>query len=169
MQKETKFIKVIDYIWRYSIIATVIIMFVVSLHMNYDANKRFDELWTYENMNYGIYKGFRFTPEAKAEPIWFYTWECVITKDEMFWQCNHCPIIGDCSYHEFGLYTLSPEQITHKKALQNEREQKQRKIIWSVIAMILMCFWYWAYLWKYQPDQWKQTLFAKWLKDAKKE
>lgn len=148
----------------YMIIYFVFVLYISSLYLNYDANKRFDQLWSLEYKEFGYYKGFNFTDEAKAEPVFYWSWNCAPTIDQEYYNCNHCPVIGSCNHHVFKLEILTDDEVSIKQRFNHDRDQMQHLIIIIALLLMIFCFSYWAWQWKYDHCNWKKTPLARLIK-----
>lgn len=168
-EKEQKHKEFIYNCGKWIIISCVIILYSISLLLNYHANSEFDTLYYLELKNFNIYKGFEFTDEAKNEPILFWRWDCSPTKyDKKYLCCKHNPLIGESKSFIFDLVELTEEEIKYKLEINKVRDQIQSWIFWSVFILIIVCLFFWWYQYKYDYDNWKKTPFAKFMNRLEK-
>jgi len=153
-------------------ISIFVFLFVLSLsyYQNYDANKRFDQYFNLDYESFGYSKGFIFNDEAKSQPIFYYQWDCVPTKDQEFYSCDHRPLIpfiGDSKHFVFKLYILSEQNIIDKNNLWEQRKNINSFIINLSLVLMISLLYFNRWEFKNDHEEWKKTPLAQMIKKLK--
>ena len=144
---------------------------LVSYAQNYDANKRFDEYFSLEYYQLGYSKGFNFSDEARASPIFYWEWDCAPTKSQEFYYCNHIqniPFIGKEKSYVFKLYILSEQDLIKKKDLWIQRQKINKYIVMFSIWLIVLLISFNRWQYKNDYKEWERTPIAGIIKKLKR-